>query len=282
LTYYEVISNKELRRIVAYVGEMLHWRHMKKDILIGFGALLVVIAGCTAYALTRPATPLLPDAMDVAGLGTESYTEHADYYDIEAHYASSTPLLGKVGAEANAAAVGSMKTFVTDTIAEFKKNGNFDHLTAEDITMMGFDQGRKESLKIVYLMSSSVRTVSYIFTVYEDTLGAHGNMYFHTFTFDTVTGNELTLSSVFLPEYLTTLSSISRTELPRIMAEFADTSMIAEGTTPSEQNFQNFFFDNRDFVILFDPYQVAAYAAGPQTLRLPVSKIANILKPDYR
>jgi hypothetical protein len=32
--------------------------------------------------------------------------------------------------------------------------------------------------------------------------------------------------------------------------------------------------------ITFDPYQVAAYAAGPQTVLVPYSALKDIIKPD--
>ena len=147
---------------------------------------------------------------------------------------------------------------------------------------MGFDKGRKETLQITYLIASSAHTVSYIFTIYEDTLGAHGNTFFHTFTFDTGTGASLSLADIFSSSYLDTLSSISRTKLPSVIGDDADPAFINNGTTPDEKNFENFFFDNRDFVVLFAPYQVAAYADGPQTLRIPLSELSSILKPEYR
>jgi hypothetical protein len=263
---------------------MVHCQHMKKDILIGSAVLIVVIIGIIGYAALRPRSAEAPVAADASGLPAGAYEEHAAYYDIAANYATSTPLLALVSSSADSAAVGLMKQFVADTIAQFKKDGNFANLTAEDISMMGFDQGRKETLNIVYLVASSLHTASYIFTTYEDTLGAHGNTFFHTFTFDTKTGKALSLSDIFLPgsDYLATLSTKSRALLPGVIGDGADTGMISSGTTPDEKNFSNFFFDNADFVVLFDPYQVAPYAAGPQTLRIPVTALADILKPEYR
>jgi hypothetical protein len=257
---------------------------MKKDIAIGSSALLLVLLIILGYAAFHPQPAKAPMAADRSGLPAGQYQEHAEYYAISANYATSTPLLSSVSTDADAAAIASLKQYVADTIAQFKKDGNFANLTAEDIKMMGFDKGRKETLAIVYLIASSAHTVSYIFTTYEDTLGAHGNTFFRTFTFDTKTGNALSLSDLFLPGsgYLETLSAKARALLPSVIGDGADTGMIMSGTTPDEKNFANFFFDNADFVILFDPYQVAAYAAGPQTLRIPVSSLTNILRPDYR
>jgi hypothetical protein len=258
---------------------------MNKDSLIGMAAIALALIGLAAYALLHPLPAKTPGgSQDTSGLPSGSYSEHAQYYDIAANYATSTPLLASVGGSADAAAIARMKNFVASTISQFKTDGNFANLTSEDVKMMGLDQGRKETLNIVYLIASSSHTVSYIFTIYQDTLGAHGNTYFRTLTFNTRSGSLLSLSDIFLPgsNYLDSLSTLGRKLLPQNMGDMADSDMIARGTTPEEKNFQNFFFDNKDFVILFAPYEVAAYAAGPQTLRIPVSELANILRPDYR
>jgi len=250
---------------------------MNKNTVLGVGALLIILATVVLYAATKPFPAKAPDesASGVA-LPASGYVEHADYYDIIANYASSTPLQG----EKNTAAVALMQKFVTDTIAQFKTDGNFANLTAEDINVMGLGKDRKETLQIVYLIASSPRTISYIFTVYEDTLGAHGNTFFHTFTFDITTGTALSLADIFAPssDYLSKLSQISREKLPSVIGDSAEMQFINDGTTPDEKNFQNFFFDNQDFVILFDPYAVAPYSSGPQTLRIPLSELANILR----
>lgn len=245
--------------------------------------LFLALAGLIAYTLIRPAPAEAPGQIDLSGLNGR-YVEDAAYHAVDAFYATTTPLMERIGAKADSDAVAIMKNFVTDTIARFKTDGNFANLTAEDITVMGYDQGRKQSLQILYLISSSPRTLSYIYTIYADTLGAHGNMLFHTFTFDASTGEYLALSDIFTtgPAYLERLSSISRRELPNIIGDGTDAGMIERGTTPEEKNFQNFFFNNGDFILLFPPYQVAAYAAGPQTLRIPVSQLTDILRPEYR
>lgn len=250
---------------------------MNKQTIVGAVAVLALLGGIVFYALTKPVPAKAPGALV---LPDASYSEHTTYYDIETYYASSTPLSGA----ANIAAVVLMKDFVARTVEQFKTDGNFANLTAADIQTMGFDEGRKETLKIVYLMGSSARTISYVFTIYSDTLGAHGNTDFKTFTFDTTTGKPLALADLFAPgsDYLGTLSKLAREKLPAVIGENADAATIRSGTEPTEDNFRNFLFDNRDLLILFPPYQVAAYSEGPQTLRLPVSLLSNILKSEYR
>ena len=257
---------------------------MENKNILGIVTVLVIIAGAVGYAALRPASVIAPGATT---LPPGSYTEHAPYYDIAANYASSTPLTGV----ANTAAVALMQKFVSDTITQFKTDGNFANITPADIKTMGFDTGRKESLQITYLIGSSGRTVSYIFTVYEDTLGAHGNTFFHTFTFDTnpstpsgQAGVPLALADLFTPgaPYLDELSGIARAKLPGVIGQDADVTFINDGTTPDTKNFQTFFFDNAYLVFLFAPYQVAPYSAGPQTLRIPIASLTSVLKPEYR
>jgi hypothetical protein len=253
---------------------------MRTNLSLGIAAVVIIIASVSAYILMKPVPAKAPGITLPAG----GYSEHAQYYDITADYATSTPLLASAGALADATARSLIYGFVRDTIQQFKADGNFANLTQKDIEMLGLDKGRKETLKIVYLQSSSPHTLTYIYTIYLDTLGAHGNMFFKTFVFDSATGKPLTLTDLFIPgtNYLEVLSKLARAKLPAIIGDGADASFIAGGTTPEEKNFANFFFDNKDFGILFAPYAVAPYAAGPQTLRIKLSELSSILKPAYR
>jgi len=243
------------------------------------GVVVLLAAAGVGYLALRPAPSTAPGATDTAFLTGGSYTEHAPYYDIAANYASSTPLSGA----ANVAAVEAMKSFVAETMTQFKTAGNFTNLTAADVKTLGFDQGRKEKLQILYLMSSSAHTVSYIFTVYTDTLGAHGNTTFTTFVFDKATGARLALADLFTPDsgYLERLSALARATLPANLGDAYNPQMLTDGTVPTEANFAAFFLDNTTLDILFAPYAVAPYSAGPQTLQVLASDLANVLNPSY-
>lgn len=255
------------------------YRHMNRNTIIGIIALLVIIAGIVLYAAMRPVPAKAPGTAATT-LPAGGYTEHAQYYDITASYATSTLL----AEPSNTAAIALMQNFVGDTITQFETDGDFANLTPEDVKTMGLGPNRKETLNIIYLIASSPHTVSYIFTIYEDTLGAHGNTFFKTFTFDTTTGAPLALADIFSPgaDYLGTLSSLARTKLPAVIGQGADTTFINPGTTPEDKNFANFFFDNKNLVILFAPYAVAPYSAGAQTLYIPTSELSSVLKPEYQ
>ncbi len=206
--------------------------------------------------------------------------EQAPYYDIAATYPTETPLPGAGGKTA----LETMRSFINTTIAQFKIDGNFANLTEKDLEMLGYTDGRKQALQIGYVSATSPHTVSYVFTIYADTLGAHGNTEFKTFTFDTETGNLLSLSDLFTPgaPYLTELSRVSREQLSKTLEVPTDDPMLITGTEQNAANFSHFFLDDTSLVLLFPPYAVAPYAAGPQTLALPRTELKDLLKLEYR
>lgn len=250
--------------------------------LVGAGVIVIALISFTLWYMAShpaPTPPTLPAPLPEPTL--PSIEEHAQYYDIEAHYPSQTTLLSK---EANLAAIASMKSFVEDTVTTFKKEGDFEHLSPEDIQIMGFADGRRESLTIDFTEQKGHRTLSYIFTIYLDTLGAHPNGFYRTFVFDTETGKELALADLFLPKtaYLKKLSTLSREALTETLGESANIDYINEGTMPETASFANFVIEDTTLVIIFPPYQVAPYSAGSQQVSIPLADIQDILKLVYR
>jgi len=253
---------------------------MDRRLIVRLIVVLVVMVGAAVYFGFRPDPTPIPGTLTGTATIADPYVEHTQAYDIVANYPTTTPL----SAKANKTAVETMQGWVIDTVSQFKNDG-------------ASSQGRKLSLQIVYLISSSPHTVSYIFTTSEDTGGAHPNSFFTTFTFDTdpstgsthstssgQAGSVLALADLFVPgaDYLGTLSHIARAKLPALIGQYADQKMIADGTAPNTKNFQNFFVDNATLAILFDPYTVASYAVGPQTLQIPISDLSSILKSEYK
>ena len=229
-------------------------------------------------------TPLVPATTTPADIPAH-ITEHANYYDIDLTYPSVTPL-ATLSADADAKAVATMKGAMADVAAQFKKDGDFANLTQQDIELQRLDE-RKYALSAEYTVYKGARTVSYVFTIYEDTLGAHPNGYYRTFTFDTQTGAELPLSQLFQPssQYLERLSARTRADVPAIIQAKAgspgDTDFIQDGTKPDEISFQNFYIDGKDLVIIFPPYQVGPYALGTIEDPIPLGQLSDMLNSTY-
>ncbi len=259
-------------------------RRIAPALLIG----LAVLGLTVWYMMSHPAPAHAPTTAEVPATPTK-ISEDATYYTVDAAYPPETPLKARLGAQADQAAVALMKAYVEGQIAEFKKNGNFDNLSHDDVQMMQLDQ-RKYAIGIEYDIFTSARTVSYVYQIYEDTGGAHPNTFFHTFTFDLQTGTALSTADLFDTgaPYAQTLSSLSRAKLPAIIAErenvapseLEQDSMMLDGTKPEAASFENFYFDGANLVLVFPPYQVGPYVLGRVDLPLKTSEVPG-LRSEY-
>jgi len=259
----------------------------KSTSIIGLVILLVFVIGGALWYMSEHPAPVTIDhgatgiATSTAAAPPLNITDNGKYYDATASYPSKTPLSGT----ANAKAVEIMHQFALTSITSFKERGNFDHLTAEDVKVLPYADGRKEAFDMSYTVAQGPHTVSYIFTMFEDTFGAHPNTYYRMFTFDLASGNGIELSDLFTPgtAYLSVLSKDARAILPKQLAAAANTSVsdidtnyIISGTTPDADNFQNWYIDGDSLVILFSPYQVAAYVFGAPEVRIPLASLPGL------
>lgn len=258
-----------------------------------FSLLLLVVVGLVgAYFLSRSVSVSEPDSTPPNSLPpvSEEVTENGQYYEITASLPSSVALSPNASPSAKASSEAIIDAWIKETIATFKTNSNLESLSEEDIRIQGLDQGRKYALGVTYEAHEGPATVSYIFEIYEDTLGAHPNAYYRSFTFDAKSGKELRIADMFESgTYLETLSRISREMLIPQIAEATqtpedelDTSYLETGTTPDPNNFQVFYLSSTDLVIVFPPYQVGPWVLGTQTVRIPRAELETELKAEYR
>ena len=229
-----------------------------------------------------------PSGATAAVSGPQTITDDGQYYQIRAQYPGSTVLAQSANAQADTAAVAQIKAFLQQEAANFKQNGDFANLTAEDAHIQGLDQGRIYSLDAEYKAYQGAHSVSYVYTLESDTLGAHPNEYYKTFTFDTISGQSLAIGDIFQPNsnYLQLLSTRVRADLPSIInnlqAGAADTATINVGTQPIIEDFQSWYIDDANLVIVFAPYQVGPYSIGTVLDTIPLRAFTNVLKPAYR
>ncbi len=113
---------------------------------------------------------------------------------------------------------------------------------------------------------------------------AHPNNYTVVFNYDVKERKVVELGDLFGrgSSYLEVIAAFSEVEVTRQLQEygFADEAGIAFGTYPKSENYRNFVIKNRQLVILFDPYQVAPYAAGGQEVVIPSELITDIIAPN--
>lgn len=266
-------------------------RH-KHHALIWTGLLVLIFLGIVAWYLLRdrelavpaPGVPVATSTPEALVTPPHTLNESGRFYEISAKYPSATPLTK----DANEAALATMESFVRDQARSFSTNANPGLISPEEAEMV-FPGGRKYTLDIDYSTVTGSRIVTYTFNIYADTLGAHPNTNFRTFTFDTQTGAQLALADLFLPssQYLERLSIRARNELARSIHERTrgteiNERMLSDGTQPIPDNFQWFRIDGTSLVLIFPPYQVGPYALGTLEASIPLAQLSEALKPEYR
>lgn len=138
------------------------------------------------------------------------------------------------------------------------------------------------SLEIQYSVlgqRGDIWSIQFLVYFYADG-AAHPGHYSISVNYDLANSREVTLDELFLPgsDYLTTLADISKAELATRDIGFESFST---GADPLPENYTRWNLSNEGFlVITFDEYQVAPYAAGPQTVTIPVSQLQTVVNPN--
>ncbi len=263
---------------------------MTKKILIILSLLLAggILLWKFAPRAGAPSSNLTETSIVGAALNADGdfeYKKETEFLTVEATYPAQTSL----AADADAKTRATMEAWVVERIGQFEANVAEMLDPAEKARLA--EQGRKYAMGIQYERYASPEYVSYVYLIYEDTGGAHPNAYYATFVFD-VSGAKVELSGLFKPggaapetRYLDRLSKISYDYLVRDLAARFGSALdegqlewVRMGTAPSPETLQFFYLDGADLVLIFPPYQVAAYAAGKSEVYIPRAEIADILK----
>lgn len=108
---------------------------------------------------------------------------------------------------------------------------------------------------------------------------AHPYHYSKTLNYDLERRMQLSLDDLFLAdsEYLQALSDYCVTELSQRDIGFDDA--FSAGAEPTPENYRNWNIASDGLLITFDEYQVASYAAGPQTVVVPYDALRAWIAP---
>ncbi|PIR83830.1 hypothetical protein COU18_01995 [Candidatus Kaiserbacteria bacterium CG10_big_fil_rev_8_21_14_0_10_51_14] len=104
--------------------------------------------------------------------------------------------------------------------------------------------------------------VSFKLIISEYTGGAHPNSIFSGLNFDRETGRQLLQSDAF-KMIGRTAQQVSVSVTAQLKAKLGE-NMFEEGSNSNPENFSSFLISEDKVTFIFQPYQVAAYAAGPQ------------------
>lgn len=132
-----------------------------------------------------------------------------------------------------------------------------------------------------YQYKDTVRSVVFNMSFY--TGGAHPNSGYKSFNFDVAQDAELTLADLFVNGAVPydTLSGLVQADLKTQLGDMSDASMIEAGAGNNPDNYQSWVITDEGLTFFFDPYQVAAYAAGPQQVTIPFSTLNGLLKAEF-
>lgn len=137
------------------------------------------------------------------------------------------------------------------------------------------------TLNVTYTLLSQIGDLwsfKFDFDFYSDG-AAHPGLNSKTLSYDLSEGTELALADLFRPNsnYLEAIANYCIAELskqPFFEGPFAD------GAQPTSENYRNWNIGPDGIIITFDEYQVAPYAAGPQTVTVPYSELQSLIDPQ--
>jgi hypothetical protein len=126
--------------------------------------------------------------------------------------------------------------------------------------------------------------ISLLFEVFRVHVGAaHPVSHSRVLNFDLRQGKPLSLSSLFRPEsgYLRAIAVYAMNELEgqAALQPYTDRAWLEKGAGPRMENYRNWTLTPEGLEITFDPYQVAAYVAGSQTVLIPWEILKGLIRP---
>jgi hypothetical protein len=201
-------------------------------------------------------------------------------YAIEVEYPQLAGSTDAGGARFNV----ETKAFAEREVAQFKQN--LAESAAEGVKR---PEGMGDDLSVGYTLgAANDRLISVQFSIGTYYAGtAHPNHNTAVINFDLQTGRTLALADLFKPssDYLRVISDYCIADLKRQRARIGADSMledewIEKGAAAEEESFHSWLVTRDGLEITFDPYEVAPYAAGTQSVLVPYDALKQILKPD--
>ena len=199
------------------------------------------------------------------------YTVDAEYPQIE-----GDPRFDNFNREARGLVTKDVAAFKTGETVESDSTDETPAETLDSTLDIGYE---------IRLATDDLISVEFSEGTYEAG-AAHGNSATTVLNYDVRNGKKLALADLFNPKsnYLSVISTYCikdlRDRAQKDKDAMLDEEMMKSGASPRADNYQAVSITKKGLWITFDPYQVAAFAAGPQHVRVPYSVLKDIIKPD--
>lgn len=187
------------------------------------------------------------------------------------------PELTGIDSSAAAAFNALVKKRVVEMNDTYRKD--LADMTAEDLKLMPAEIKFVNEVSYDVMLATndliSISLVNYTFLG-----GAHGATWSRSVNYDLKNNRELKLADIFEPnsDYLKMLSDYAIADLKPRVGEMSDDEWLSKGAAPEADNYRSWNLTKKGLMVSFDQYQVAAYAAGPQTVIVPYSKLQSVLR----
>lgn len=170
-------------------------------------------------------------------------------------------------------------------VAAFKSSETSEPSTGDNVLA---DEARESSLDIGYqfrFATDDLISVEFTESTYEAG-AAHPNSSTTVLNYDVKGGKKLSLGDLFNSKanYLKAISDYCikdlRDRAKKDKDSMVDDDMMKSGASPRADNYKAIAITKKGLWVTFDPYQVAAYAAGPQYVLVPYSALKDLINPS--
>ncbi|TAK05537.1 DUF3298 domain-containing protein [Patescibacteria group bacterium] len=263
------------------------------QITILIAGLAVLGAGLVWFAGRAPTSPAANANVPAAGGGqtdgltvrTETFTEETPTVDVKVSYPQVDGIVD-ISAGGGSAFGGEQAEMLNGEL-ESTAIAWMDEFSREVADTASPDPlGTKSTVDIsatVAFVSPEVMSVRYDANVYSAG-AAHPNLFYKTLNWNVVHAAEIRADDLFVNEadWITRFSELAIADLERQFADAGDdfeamSTDIRAGASAEADNFQAWTMDRDGITLHFEPYQVAAYAAGPQHVEIPWRALVSML-----
>lgn len=195
------------------------------------------------------------------GISTKIFEERKRSLDIRMGY----PELQAGGSTSSRETFNkAMKAYIDGTVDQFKK----DFEAAGSASDAG-DWLLSSDYRVPYT-SPSLVSVVIDGSMYQG--GAHPNSFYQTFIYLVQKERFVSAEEVF-SEASDLLAASDAAQKELAARNISDAEWIQNGAGPSMENYRHVYVTEAGLAVIFPPYQVAAYAAGPQEVIIPWNSI---------
>ncbi len=177
------------------------------------------------------------------------------------------------------------RAMVTKNVAAFKTSETSNETDAGSEIPAETQTSTLDSDYQIRLAADDLISIEFTESAYSGG-AAHPNSYTTVLNYDVRNGKKLALADLFNAKsnYVKVISDYCIKDLKQQAKKEKDSmltdDMIQSGASARAENFNAWTITKQGLWITFDPYQVAAYAAGPQQVLVPYAALKALIKSD--